>query len=325
MANSSPLPRRIAAIVLPELALELGRAHRRRGDREGPFAVIVADAPGEPAVEGNAVLAAVDVRAYRCGVRPGQSVAQAAAFVGKLEVAVVAPRAIEQALAAVAEVALAFGTTAALERTPAPAALSSAWGGAGAGPWSTVWLDVTGCARLVGGEDVLASELRQAAEELGHRARTALADGPRLAQIAARFLRVSVVPAGEGAAALAPVPVSALPLEEATLGWLGKLGLLSCGDLARLEPSRLAQRLGPRAAEVCALLEGRDTLPLVAYEPPPRIVETASFEDAVDAVEPLLFCTSGLVARAAVRLAARGRAAGRLALVLHGDPHLAAL
>ena len=335
------MQRRVAAIVLPELAIELARS---RHGGVGPLAVIIepeaaaADprrstpgfvstsaARGPREIDAAAMLVAVDSLAFRCGVRPGQSVAEAAAFVSKL--AIVELRALDlvRALEAVAELALAFGTTAAIdlgdERAEARPATRRRprWNGRGAGPWDTVWLDVTGCARLVGGEDLLASELEQAIEALGHTARATVADGPRIAQAMARFGRQPVVSQGEGARALAPLPLAALPLDLDILAWLGKLGVLTIGELARLERTGVVHRLGPRAAEICALCDGQDTLPLRPYEPAPHIVEEQSFEEPLTSVEPLLFCTRGLVARATSRLEARGQAASRIVLLLHCD------
>jgi protein ImuB len=328
--------RRIAAIVLPDLACAIAR---EEGRVRPPFGVIVRSDAAEDAAlggearEGDAILAAVDPIAWSRGARPGQRVAEAAAFVGPLAVATVAESALSMALERVAEVALALGTTAAIEleqgdghtRPPAyaPADLR------GAGPRHTVWLDVTGCARLVGGEDVLCSDLVARVGELDLGARVAIADGPRIAQAVACWSggrdRV-VVPTGEAesARALGELPIVALPLEPALVGWLGKLGLLRVGDLARIDRARLAHRLGTRAADLLELIAGRDPAPLRAWSPPRRIVETAVFEDPVDTAEPLLFVLRGLVARAAIRLQARGEACRRIALLLRGRHALGA-
>jgi protein ImuB len=205
--------------------------------------------------------------------------------------------------------------------------------GAGAGPRDTVWLDVTGCARLVGGEDVLAAELRDRVAALGHRARVAVASGPRIAQAIARWWlprstageEELVVTAEATARRLADLPVAALPLETPLLVWLGKLGILRIADLVRLDRARLAHRLGPAARDLLQLATGRDDVPLRAWEPPRRIVESAAFEEALDGLEPLVFVLRRLVARASARLTARGEACTAVSIGLAFDPSVIAL
>lgn len=336
--------KRVAAIVLPELACELAR-HDHLVDDDSPFGVIVDDEaehldPDEP-IDRRATLDAVDRRAWKYGARPGQTAAQAAAFVGKLQILRLSPARVRQALGHVAEMALGFGTTAAIELKQDGGRLIETSGriryplGAAAGPYDTVWLDVSGCARLTGGEDVLCADLRERARALGHRARVAIADGPRIAQAVARWsLPVSkrspgeeelVVSAGRGADHLRPLPVAALPIGDALTQWLLKLGILRIDDLARLDRARLAHRLGPQARDLLDLIAGRDGAPLLAYQAPRRIVEAAAFDHALDGSEPLLFVLRGLVSRAVSRLSARGQASGRAAVTLGFDRGILAL
>lgn len=318
------ISKRIAAIVLDRLACELAERRRMSVRRDLPpraLAVLVRDESTSRDDDGRSLLDAVDEVAYRAGARPGQTTAAASAYVGKLEVVSIETRALRDALAGVAEVALGMGPVAALELDrPDPPAFTRYPAGAGAGPLDTVWLDVSGCARLLGGEDVLCAELRARIAELGHHARVAVADGPRLARALARWGGVeSVAPRGRGAEALAELPIAALPLEGEVLRWLGEVGLWTVSDLARLDRKALAHRLGIHAADVLELVAGRDDVPLRPYAPARRIVELASFDEPLESREPLLFALRGMVARAAVRLAGRGEACGRATLELLHD------
>lgn len=342
--------KRIAAIVLPDLACELARADSP-SVAQGPFAVIVADEHDSDApVDHRAVLDAVDPKARQYGVRPGQTAARASAYVGQLRVVRLTRARIRQALASVAEMALGFGTTAAidLETTPEQLAdgpvLARYPGGDGAGPHDTVWLDVSGCARLVGGEDLLCADLRERARELGHRARVAIASGPRIARAVARWASAScppyadcgelVVPSGDEAAHIAELPIAALPLPDALGSWLLKLGLLRVDDLARLDRKRLSHRLGGKsrdkrklgdARDLLELIAGRDAVPLRTLELPRSIVEHANLENELSHTEPLLFVLRGLTARAVARLTARGEACGSVSLRLCFDRSVIAL
>src|SRR6185369_6661229 len=137
------------------------------------------DGGGADVIE-TAVLDAVEDEARRYGVRPGQRVAEASVLLAGLAVHRVKHGELDAALGRVAEVALAFGPIAALQlRAADPASPRSPWGDA---PFDTVWLDVTGAAHLVGGEEALLDELEERVGALGHRVRLAIASGPRLAQ-----------------------------------------------------------------------------------------------------------------------------------------------
>jgi protein ImuB len=364
--------RRIAAIVLPDLACTLARRKRSSRAEADPLGVIVEhDArSSDPAQAlGVCVLAAVDEPAWRYGVRPGQSVAEATAFIGRLDIVKLARAEIVHALGEVVEVALGLGTTAALRLEAGSRSSSSSSsgsrsssssssgsrsssssssgsrssssagvhlgdralgmsypGGAGAGPEDTVWLDTSGCARLVGGEDVLCDELRERVAELGYHARVAMADGPRIAQAVARWGRGErIVAPAQGARALGVLPLSALPLAPELRSWLGKLGILCIADLARLDRAKLASRLGEQAPDLLGLLAGQDDVPLCPHVPARIIVEQTSFEQEIDGTEPLSFVLGGLVSRAALRLGVRGEATSRVEVVLTYDRAVARL
>lgn len=334
--------RRIVAIVLPQLACEIAR--RKRIDSgaatAGPLGVILEpDAAGVAALE-TAVLDAVEDEARRYGVRPGQRVTEAAALVASLSVQRVTHGELDAALGRVAEVALAFGPTASLqlrEASPQACAPRTPWGDL---PFDTVWLDVTGAAHLAGGEEELLAELEERVGALGHRARLAIAGGPRLAQALARFApgvlgtpgarasgRYPIAPArAEGSrGALASLPLQALPIEPETASFLLRLGVFTVGDLTRLPRPQAAARLGVRAPEILELAAGRDEAPLLPYAPPREIVEEASFEEGVENAEALLFVLRGMVSRAAVRLLSRGEACTRLEVELPLDRSIARL
>ncbi|MFP6683381.1 MAG: DNA polymerase Y family protein [Polyangiaceae bacterium] len=333
----SPTPRRIAAIVLPGLACELARIDGLiPKDARTPFAVIV-HGTGTASLSPRATLDAVDPLAWRYGARPGQTTIEANAFVSRLKVVRVPATRIEQALSAVAELATAFGTTAAIRlddtaldsqgnakrmrRGTSARRTQSYPAGMAAGPSDTVWLDVTGCARLQGGEDLLCAELGQRVAKLGHVARVAIANGPRIAQAVARWCGDEVVvPPQGGCRAMSALPIAALPISSAVMSWFGKLGLLRVDDLAGLDRARLAHRLGPQAQDLLDLIGGRDPLPLTAYHAPRQIRESACFDEPIDATQPLMFVLRGLVSRAVARLNARGEACGlaKLDLTLDG-------
>src|SRR5690606_14461632 len=120
-------------------------------------------------------------------------------------------------------------------------------------------------------------------ESLGHRCSVAIADGPRIASMLARISTpngdqedVTIVPPGENARALEPLPVRALPLPEGDVRWLAKVGVRTIGELRALPRRGLASRLGANAPAILALMDGDDRAPLTPYVPPEIPDETTT-------------------------------------------------
>jgi protein ImuB len=307
--------RRIAAVFLPELYCELVAAGSTARP-EPPFGVILASSP-EPAGAPPAAterLVAVNHVARRYGVLEGQSIAEAGALVARLEIRRVAPAAIDRALAAVADVAFAFGATVAV-RAP-----------------DTVFVELGGSSHLFGGEEALGEELAGRVRALGHGVRIAIADGPELARAFARWGApagkgkvVRCVPSERTADEARALPVVALPLSDECRGFLVRLGVLTFGDLASVPRSAVGGRLEGEVSRALDLASGIDRTPLVPYQPAPELEERVSFEHGVTGSEPLLFALRGLASRLSARLTGRGEAADALVLTIHHDRSIARL
>jgi protein ImuB len=315
-ASPGPGPRRIVALILPEILCEItSRVSVERS--HGPFGVVLvppADVTSSEPLRATARLDAVSVAARRLGVRAGQTIAEAGALCAGFDVHRLAPATVESALSAVAEVALGFGATVALSLP------------------DTVWVDVSGSAHLFGGEAALGEELSSRVRALGHVVRVAVAEGPVLAQAFARWAPPAVgkkavhsVAPGHEAEAVRTLPVVALPLGEECQSWLVRLGVLTLGDLAALPRSALGSRLDGEVTRALELANGRDPTPLVAYQPPRSVIEDVSFEHGVSGLEPLRFALRGLTARLSARLGGRGMAAESLLLSIEHDRSIAAL
>jgi protein ImuB len=339
-SSPKPSPRRILALILPDLLLELALRQRavhtgegrERFDVHKPLGVVLVSEPAKQQlslnVDGKALvpeselpatepLAAVNREAEQFGVRAKQTIAEASALVSQLVVVKVRREEVERALGGLAEVALGYGATVAL-----------------AAP-DTIWVDITGAAHLFGGEGALALDLAERVRELGHRSKVAVSVGPDLARAFARWSAsgtwvsgaltppVLVVPPSRTALAASELPIQALPLSPDNLGYLTRLGLLTLSDLSRQPRSALAPRLGKEAARVLELCAGEDSAPLVPYQPPRTLIEESTWDDAVSGTEPLAFALRGLAARVAARLTARGEAAEALEVRLTYDPVIA--
>jgi protein ImuB len=311
--------RRVVCIALPEIRLEIAAGAekaRERGvspgpsKRDGILAVVVARPGGKLRTErdvlGATKLDVVSRAARESGVRAGQTVAAARAKCSELRVCVVLEDEVRTALERVAEAALAFGPSVALDVAR-----------------DVVWVEVGGCAHLHGGERGLASAIDAKVRAMGHVCRVAIADGPCIASAVARFGAAKkrgsapmIVPEGKGADAMRVLPVGVLALDDDTMEWLEGLGLRTCGALQKLPRRALGTRLGSRAHEVMQLLDGEDRAPLEPWRPPEVPEERVDLEWGASSIDALAFVVKALCDRIAVRLEGRSATAARLELVL---------
>jgi nucleotidyltransferase/DNA polymerase involved in DNA repair len=131
------------------------------------------------------------------------------------------------------------------------------------------FLDVTGSARALGDGARIAQRLKDDIRiERGLTASVGVAGSKLVAKIASDMRKpdgLVVVPPGEEAAFLAPLPVRRLwgvgpKMEEQ----LAKLGVVTIGDLASLDPARLERRLGTHGHDLQRLARGEDERPVSA-------------------------------------------------------------
>jgi nucleotidyltransferase/DNA polymerase involved in DNA repair len=131
------------------------------------------------------------------------------------------------------------------------------------------FLDVTASARAIGDGPTIARRLKDAIRaERQLTASVGVAPSKLVAKIASDMQKpdgLVVVVAGTESAFLAPLPVRRLwgvgpKMEEQ----LAKVGVVTVGDLAALDPSRLERRLGTHGHDLQRLARGEDDRPVVA-------------------------------------------------------------
>lgn len=173
--------------------------------------------------------------AARAGLASGMTLAAARALVPELVVADADAGAEQADLEALARWATRWTPWAA----PARAACS---GGA------ALMLDVTGCAHLFGGEQVLLDDIAFKLRRLGLSVGLAMASTPGAAWALATHHPHAgtglVVQAGEVRAAVTGLPVEALRIDAAQAHGLRALGLKRIGAVAGLAPAAIARRFG---------------------------------------------------------------------------------
>jgi protein ImuB len=273
--------RRVMSLWLPHFATD--RIHSRRA-RERPL-TSPSPAPwgrvGERAglvtaraTAGRGLVASVDAVAAANGLAPGMSLADARAILPALRVHPSDPAGDAAALGRLADWCTRYTPWTAVEANDE---------GSGAG----LWLDVTGCAHLFGGEAALLRDLLARLSRFGHAARAAVADTPGAAWAAARFIddpdgQGLVIASRAACEQLIPLPVAALRLPAATAAELQRLGLRRIGDLLPLPRAALARRFG------CLLADRLDQALGLLDEPLSPRRPAAAHQARLAVAEPLL-------------------------------------
>ena len=132
-----------------------------------------------------------------------------------------------------------------------------------------VFLDITGCAHLFGGEEALLQDLQIRLTEWGISARLAVADTPGAAWGFARYGRptLAVIPPQKQAQHIRSLPVAALRLDADTVDALTRMGLKTIGQLLKLPRAPLVQRFGRTVARRLDQMRGKENEPITPQDP----------------------------------------------------------
>jgi len=207
-----------------------------------------------------------------------------------------------------------------------------------------LWLDITGCAHLFGGEMALLNDMARRLARFGFAARAALADTPGAAWAVARHgamrhisarqkeerhseaqqgelaKHMSVVAPGKMRAALAKLPLKGLRLVPAETEGLERLGFRAIGDLYGIPRGALARRFGEGVMHRLDQALGREDEPLSPRRPvaPHRVRQ--DFAEPISSREAIAATARRLLDELAGVLEADALGARRLELALYrGD------
>ena len=276
---------------------------------EGPLVTAVHDGR-------RMVVAAVDATAAALGLHAGMPLAQAQALVPGLE-AGVCPAEPEADAAALGRLAAWCLRYAPLTAADAP---------------DGIWLDITGCAHLHGGETKLLRDLVGRLAAWGIAAHAAVADTPGAAHAVARFdetlsrkageegpgakrWEVRVVPIGEVAAALAPLPIEALRLPPDIADGLRLLGFERVAQLAATPRAPLTRRFGPLVATRLDQALGTVFEPIAPVFPPELMQARLGFVEPLLTAEAFAAVIARLTGTVCAELEKAGQGARRLDLL----------
>ena len=186
-----------------------------------------------------------------------------------------------------------------------------------ADPPDGVWMDVTGCAHLHGGERPLLDLLLEHLGKGGVAGRAAAADTPGAAHALARHggEAALVVVCGGHADAVALLPVSALRIDADTADGLRRLGFDLVGQLAAAARGPLARRFGDGLLLRLDQALGRVHKPIQPVMPPEVISVRRTLVEPISTAEAIATVIPVLVGEACAWLERRGQGARRLDLV----------
>lgn len=187
-----------------------------------------------------------------------------------------------------------------------------------------VTLDINGLGSLLGDARTIGEALRRTAADRGLRVHIGIASTSIAAVLLAQArVGLTIIPPGEQAKALAPLPLSALesyatcvahaPTPVRThapeIAHLHRWGLRTLGDLAAIPSRDLSQRLGQDGLLWQRWARGEDARPLVPAGVEERFEESLDLEWPIEGLEPLSFVLARLLEPLCERLEQRDRGA----------------
>ncbi|MDG3577596.1 DNA polymerase Y family protein [Rhizobium sp. YJ-22] len=221
-------------------------------------------------------LTALDEAAEALGLKPMQGLAEAKAICPPLDVAMADEAADARFLAAIADWCDRYTPLVAID------------GRAG------LFLDITGCAHLFGGEDALLQDVLARLKQFGLDARGAIAASPGLSCAIARHGGGGVIGVEEAEAALTPLPLDALRLSPDTVARLARLGLRQVGDLLALPRAPLTRRFGPDVVLRLDQALGQEDEPISPRRPLARLSVERKLAEPVTGEEDLMALSAKL-------------------------------
>ena len=189
-------------------------------------------------------------------------------------------------------------------------------------PWTApcgddgLWLDVSGCAHLLGGEAALVRRLSDDVAQRGFSHRIGLADTPGAAWAVARFGEGGIVPPGAQREALAELPLAALRLPGETVEDLARVGLRRTGSLYGRARAPLARRFGRTVLDRLDEALGERHEPISPQHEEERHLVRRHFAEPVADTASIVSTLHDLLAELCAGLARTGLGVRRIALDL---------
>jgi protein ImuB len=175
-----------------------------------------------------------------------------------------------------------------------------------------LFLDITGCAHLFGGEAAMMRLMCDVLSAQGFAVSAAIAGTSVCARTMTRHVHGRIVRDGEEADAVEPLPVSALGADEAITRGLRRAGLKTIGDVASRARHEITARFGAGFTTLLEHALGQGDAPISPRKPLPDYIVEKRFADPV-ATEAVISATLSRLAGMLVgAMAQQGKGARRL-------------
>jgi protein ImuB len=179
-------------------------------------------------------------------------------------------------------------------------------------PPDGLFLDISGCAHLFGGEAAMLSRVCELLSRQGFTVNAAIAGTPACARALTRAERGRIVPEGGEAEAVAPLPVFALGAEDAITRGLRRAGLKTIGDVAAREPREIAARFGKGFTDLLREALGQCDAPISPRRLLPDVMVEKHFAEPVATGDAIAATLSGLAQKLAGLMERQSKGARRL-------------
>jgi len=184
-----------------------------------------------------------------------------------------------------------------------------------------VLLDLAGLTSLFGSYENIALQIKSRCRALGLDVHVAISADPETARVlACARPGPTIIPQGQEAQFLEPLPVELLAPTEELIAVFHQWGVTTCGALARLPVLSLSERAGQEGVRLHAIANGYGDRPLILAEPANIFEESLELDDAVEELEPLSFLLGRLLDQLCARLSARALATRAICLQLELQP-----
>jgi protein ImuB len=276
MSAFSANRRRILSLWLPRLPID---RIKRQLARAAPANTFSSDAPSIVVARQNNALQiyALDDVAVRCGLEIGLPLANARAICPELTVFDADEVADARTLNDIADWCDRFTPLVALD------------------PPYGLFLDITGCAHLFGGEAALMRMVCGALARQGFAVSSAIASTSICARTLTRCVSGQIIGEGEEAEAVNPLPVFSLGANDAITRGLRRAGLKTIGDVASRARHEITARFGAGFTTLLEHALGQGDAPISPRKPLPDYIVEKRFAEPV--------ATEGVIAATLSRLA----------------------
>ena len=175
-----------------------------------------------------------------------------------------------------------------------------------------LFLDITGCAHLFGGERALLQTVCGALTRRGFAVSAGIAGTSVCARTITRHVSGKIVADGEEADAVSPLPVSALGADAAIIVGLRRAGLKTIGDVASRARHEISARFGARFTTLLEHALGQGDAPISPRKPLPDYIVEKRFPEPVTTENVISMNLSALAAMLVTAMDRQGKGARRL-------------